>query len=293
MNYRHGYHAGNFADAGKHVLLRMLVRALQRKPTPFLFLDTHAGRGRYDLVRPSSASRSPEWPGGIGRLWGRADLPADVADYVSAVRDYNSHAGAGRETLRFYPGSPCLVRMLARPEDRLVLCELEEGERAALGREFSGARRVRVEAMDGYTALRGFLPPPERRALVLIDPPYETKLEIPRLTAALAEGLRRLPGGVFAIWFPLTERVPAADLRDELRVFAAPTLVAEWSGAAGEAGGLEGCGLAVVNPPWKFESEIRPVLQVLSEVLGKGSGAGSRLEWLVPEAGTRPKSGRA
>ncbi len=285
MNYRHGFHAGNFADVLKHVLLRELVRAMQRKPKPFLFVDTHAGRGRYDLARAETAGRAPEWPEGIGRLWTARDLPAPVADYVAAVRDYNRAAGAEADSPRYYPGSPVLALQLLRPEDRCAFCELQPEEAEALERECAGVRKCRVHRMDGYGAPRAMLPPLEKRALVLIDPPFEAADEMKRVADAVEEGLRRSPAAVFAIWYPLTDRAATAPLFLRLRERRpAPTLVAELRVQSEAETGMVGCGLAILNPPWQFDAALRPVLACLSGLLALDAGARHQLDWLVPEA---------
>ena len=285
MNYRHAFHAGNFADVLKHVLLRELILAMQRKPKPFLFLDTHAGRGRYDLARADLGGRLPEWPDGIGRLLAAPDLPAPVADYVAAVREYNRACGSGDESLRYYPGSPALALQLMRSEDRCAFCELQPEEADALERECVGARKCRVHRIDGYGAPRAMLPPLERRALVLIDPPFEAADEMKQVASAVEEGLRRSPAAVFAIWYPVTERASTAPLFLALRENRlAPAFTAELSvqGGISEVG-MGGCGLAIVNPPWQFDRAVRPLLAHLAGVLALDAGAGWRLDWLVPE----------
>ena len=288
MNYRHVFHAGNFADVFKHALLVRLVRALQKKDAGFLYLDTHAGRGNYDLAaaaRGDTLVRRPEWPDGIGRLWARNDLPAALADYVALVREFDREKGNGQSAPRFYPGSPRLARRLARPQDRLALCEPQPEEGAALRAEFARAPRVSVHEMDGYTAVRAMLPPPERRALVLIDPPFETQDEFAQITAALREGLRRLPGGVFAVWHPLTERARTDDFLAGLAALKLPPTLALELTVAGEAGGLKmrGCGLVIANPPWQFDREAEGFLPALAGMLEQVPGAGAALRWLVPE----------
>jgi 23S rRNA (adenine2030-N6)-methyltransferase len=286
MNYRHAFHAGNFADVFKHVLLRELVRAMQRKPKPFLYLDTHAGRGRYDLAHAEVGGRAPEWPDGIGRLWNAADLPAPLADLVAAVREYNRTCGAGMETLRFYPGSPVLAQLLARPEDRFALCELQPEEAALLDRESVYAPKARMYPLDGYGAPRAMLPPRERRALVLIDPPFEAADEMSRVAGAVEEALTRSPAAVVAVWYPLSARVATAPLFRLLREDRlAPTLIAEFRVRAElDAPGLGGCGMAIINPPWQFDTAMGPVLARLARLLAVDDGARSRLDWLVPEA---------
>ncbi len=294
MNYRHHFHAGNFADVVKHVLLVQLVRAMQRKPTPFVYLDTHAARGMYDLTMAATGdtlARTPEWPDGIGRLWRHANLPPSVADYVEAVRKCDRQHGNLEPIVRFYPGSPKLVASLVRPQDRLSLCEMHPSECAALRDQFSIGRahtlppNVSVHEMDGYVAIRAMLPPPERRALVLVDPSYEAQDEFSRVAAALQNGLRRFPGGVYALWYPLTER---ARIREFFTAITAinppPTLVAELGIAGDEsARKLKGCGLVIVNPPWQFDREASETLQFLGTVLAQEPGGIGRVTWLVDE----------
>jgi 23S rRNA (adenine2030-N6)-methyltransferase len=288
VNYRHAFHAGNFADVFKHALLVQLARALQRKEKGFLYLDTHAGRGSYDLTtaaRGDTLVRKPEWPDGIGRLWERKDLPAALADYVALVRDFDRENGSAQTAPRFYPGSPRLVQRLARPQDRLALCEKQGGECAALRAEFALTPRATVQEMDGYAAVRAMLPPPERRALVLIDPPFESQDEFAQIAAALHEGLRRLPGGMFALWYPLTERARVDDFFTELLALKLPpTLVLELA-VAGEGSGLKmrGCGLVVINPPWQFDREVEKILPIMAELLAQAPGADTTMHWLVPE----------
>jgi 23S rRNA (adenine2030-N6)-methyltransferase len=294
VNYRHHFHAGNFADVVKHVLLLRLLRALQQKPKGFVYLDTHAGRGAYDLTAAAtgdSLARTPEWPEGIGRLWSRTDLPPAVAEYVGVVRDFDRGRGGAGDVPQFYPGSPWIAGAVAREVDRLALCEKHPDECRHLAAEFEHARnangrlRVSVQEMDGYVATRAMLPPPERRALILIDPPYEAQDEYALATSALHDGLTRFPSGVFALWYPLTQRARVQEFLTAIEgLRPPPTLVAEL-GIAGDfsARKLKGCGLAIVNPPWQFDREARSILDYLSPVLAQEPGGGAHVNWLVPE----------
>jgi 23S rRNA (adenine2030-N6)-methyltransferase len=285
VNYRHAYHAGNHADVFKHVLVVLIARALQRKESGFLFVDTHAGRGRYDLSLAAdgdSRPREPEWPTGIGRLWDAMGAPAGVADYLSLVRAFDRRCGNLGPAPRFYPGSPRLARALARAQDRLELWERHPDEAAALAAEFRGERRVAVHAADGYGAPRACLPPRERRALVLVDPPYETQEEWGSVSGALAEGLRRLPSGTFAAWYPLTARAGAEGLLGWARGLSAPSLTAEL--VVDPAGrGMRGSGLLVVNPPWNFASEAESAAGYLASALSPERKALSSVRWIVSE----------
>lgn len=297
MNYRHHYHAGNYADVFKHVLLLQLIRAMQRKDKGFLYLDTHAGRGGYDLstpsVLPDGREREPEHPAGIGRLWSATGLPAVLADYVGLVRRFNDRNGAVGPELKFYPGSPWVAKLLLRAQDRMALCELRPEDAEALDFEFARESRVRVQELDGYTGLKALLPPPEKRALVLIDPPFESKAEFADILRGLAEALRRLPSAVCAVWYPITERSRVDDFYRGFLGLAAtgklttglpPTLYAEMA-IAGDGSQLrmKGCGLLILNPPWQIEGEIRAVLPALVRGLRVDPGAGSQCAWLVPE----------
>ncbi|MBA4137276.1 MAG: 23S rRNA (adenine(2030)-N(6))-methyltransferase RlmJ [Opitutus sp.] len=290
MNYRHHYHAGNYADVFKHALLRQLVAAMQRKEKGFLYLDTHAGRGGYDLstttMLPDGRERAPEWPAGIGRLWDAANLPASLAVYVAAVKEFNARrTGAGCE-LHYYPGSPWIVQAALRPQDRAALCELREDDAEALDIAFGREVRVKVHAMDGYVALKAMLPPPEKRALVLIDPPFESAAEFADIRMGLRDALQRFPSGVYAIWYPITERAKSDRFIAEIAAspFAPPTVCAELQIAGDSAEvRMKGCGLLVLNPPWRIDEEFRAVLPALVEKLQLDAGASARVSWPVPE----------
>lgn len=284
MNYRHAYHAGNFADVFKHVLLVRLMRALQRKEKGFVFVDTHAGRGSYDLSSASegdSRARAPEWPDGIGRLWGRSDAPQEVSDYLEIVRSFDRGRGNLAPGPRYYPGSPRIARLCARGQDRLELWERHPSECAALRDQFRDERRVSVHEGDGYGAVSACLPPAERRALVLIDPPFESQGEWADISAALAEGLRRLPGGTFAVWYPLTGRARAGGFTEQLTAGAVPALAAELV-VDPDAPRMSGCGVIIVNPPWKFDGEARSILGYLETALYRRDGAQGSVRWIVP-----------
>lgn len=288
MNYRHHYHAGNFADVFKHVLLLQLIQAMQRKEKGFLYLDTHAGRGGYDLsmpsVLPDGRSREPEFPAGIGRFWGATGLPAALNDYLALVRRFNDRHGATGDELKFYPGSPWIAKLLLRPQDRLVLCELRPDDAEALDFEFAREARVKVEVIDGYTGLKAMLPPAEKRALVLIDPPFETKKEFADIARGLRDALKRLPGAVIAVWYPITERARTEEFHHALLDLATPALFAELTIAGPDSLlKMKGCGLLILNPPWQIDREIRAVLPALRERLRVEAGASAVCDWLVPD----------
>ena len=274
MNYRHGYHAGNFADVLKHMALCELLRLLTAKDKKLFVLDTHAGAGGYDLSS-GPARRTGEADDGIGRLLAapRAGLPAAVGRYLAAVIAYDRKFGPARDgagSLRHYPGSPRLVRAALRPGDRFVACERHPAEALALKREFAGDRAVEVRQADGYHALKASLPPPERRGLVLIDPPFEAADEFERLLRGVRHGLRRFATGCFAIWYPIKDDAAGA-FREELATFR--PLVLELRLDARESGKLAACGLAVINPPWRFEEAMRDALPWIAAHLGEGVSA--------------------
>jgi 23S rRNA (adenine2030-N6)-methyltransferase len=288
MNYRHHYHAGNYADVFKHALMLPLIRAMQRKEKGFLYLDTHAGRGGYDLsvpsVLPDGKTREAEYPAGVGRLWGVEGLPPVLADYVGLVRRFNDRHGETGPELKFYPGSPWIAKLLLRPQDRMALCELRPDDAEALEAQFVREGRVTVRVMDGYNGLKALLPPPEKRALVLIDPPFESKGEFADIAVGVKEALKRLPGAVIAVWYPITERARTDQFLHMLQELAVPAFFAELN-IAGESSALrmKGCGLLVLNPPWQVDQEIKALLPVLQERLKAGEGASAVCGWLVPE----------
>lgn len=272
MNYRHAFHAGNFADCMKHAVLVWLMRAMQRKPGGFLALDTHAGVGRYDLAA-GPAQRTGEWRAGIARL--REHPPEALADYVGIVR-----------TLGLYPGSPAISRALLRPQDRLVCCELHPEEYAALRALFGRDRQVALHLRDAWETLGALLPPPEKRALVLIDPPYEAPDEFDRLASGLRIGWMRFRTGVFASWYPIKHRAPIRAFHTAMRDSGMRDIVAAelWLREPVDAARLNGCGLLVVNPPYRFEQEVATILDALRERLGnREPGEGYSVERLVDE----------
>ena len=272
MNYRHAFHAGNFGDCMKHALLVWLLRALQRKPGGLLVLDTHAGIGRYDLSA-GPATRTGEFLTGIVRLLD--DPPEVLADYVGLVRQ-----------LGLYPGSPAIARALLRPQDRLACCELHPDDVAVLRRLFAGDRQVAVHRRDAWEALGALLPPAERRGLVLIDPPYEAPDEFDKLAAGLRLGHARFGSGVFAAWYPVKHRAPVRAFHAAMRESGIRDIVAAelWLREPLDAARLNGCGLLVVNPPFRFEAEAPPILAALLQRLGTGeTGAGFAVERLADE----------
>jgi len=283
MNYRHAYHAGNFADVVKHVALSRLVEHLKLKDKAFRVIDTHAGVGLYDLSSPE-AQKTGEWQGGIGRLLG-AELQPPVASLLAPY--INSVMAANKDgPVRRYPGSPWIVRNLLRPQDRLSAIELHPGDAAKLKALFAGDVQVRVIELDGWLVMGAHVPPKEKRGLVLVDPPFEESGEFDRLLDGLAKACRRWPGGTYALWYPVKDRKAVPVFRRALAGLRVPKildLAVEIRPPSQEAK-LDGCGLVVVNPPYTFESEMRKVLPVLSRILAERAGAKWSLEWLAGEA---------
>jgi 23S rRNA (adenine2030-N6)-methyltransferase len=279
LAYRHLFHAGNFADVFKHALLGRLLRSLAEKEKPYFYLDTHAGLGRYDL-RHAWAEKAREYANGIQRILDRPDLPKGLSGYLDAVRVENPDGG-----LRFYPGSPRIARGLIRPGDRIVLAELNKRDCAELEALFAGDRQVQVRCMDGYQALKAHLPPKERRGLVLLDSSFDRAGEFARIVEALCDAYRRWPTGIYAIWYPLMESGAMRRFERDLvatgirRLLQLELTVAPDSGAAT----MRGCGMLVVNPPWKLDGAARPLLAWLAEALAQSGGGGSSVRWLVPE----------
>jgi 23S rRNA (adenine2030-N6)-methyltransferase len=278
LAYRHLFHAGNFADVFKHALLTRLLLALQRKDKPFCYLDTHAGIGRYDLQH-AWAEKLAEHRDGIDRIWSR-DVPAVLKPYLEAVQAENR-----KGDLRFYPGSPRIARRFLREGDRMELTELNRDDCAALARLFKDDSQVHVHCMDGYQALKAFLPPRERRGLVLIDSSFDRAHEFDRLVEALQLAYRRWATGVYAIWYPLMEAnavrrferaVEHTGIRKILKLELG-VLPESWNQ------GLRGCGMLVVNPPYGLYEEARPMLDWLWKLLAEAQTGAARVEWLVPE----------
>lgn len=280
MNYRHAFHAGNFADVFKHAILLGLLDALTAKDKPLCYFDTHAGRGSYRLD-DADAAKTGEWRDGIGRLFGAPDPPKTLRRYLDAIRACNPDGA-----LRVYPGSPWLAAQASRANDRLVLCETQDGEAAALRTLFRDDPRVHVHRRDGYAALNALLPPREKRGLVLIDPPFEAQeAEFAVIEAALAQARARWPTGVYAVWYPIKSRRAAAPFHR--RMSEGPfgeVLVAELMVQPDDSPlRLNGCGMLVANPPWKFDGVLAAMLPALREMLAQSARAEGGLRRLRGE----------
>lgn len=281
MNYRHSFHAGNFGDVLKHVVLTLVIEHLKLKPTPFAVIDTHAGTGRYDLQATESA-RTGEYRDGIARVLAWRDPPAELAPYLAVVRAMNE-AEAGR--LRWYPGSPRLARALMRRGDRLFATELHPADFAALAAEFANDRRTKTIMLDGYQALAAFVPPRERRAVVLVDPPFEVPGEFERLVEGVRAAHRHFASGIYLLWYPIKARAAIDQFHAALvasglrRILLVELLVRTPT----DEERLNGCGLIVINPPHTLAEALARLLPSLARVLAEEKSGTARLDWLVPE----------
>lgn len=282
LSYRHAFHAGNHADVLKHFVTIQLAKYMGQKPAPYVYIDTHGGAGLYELDS-GYATKNAEYESGIARLWQRKDLPRELADYVGLVKGLNP---SGK--LRYYPGSPFCVEPVMRMEDRLRLFELHpsdvkilqdnvnkrEQHQAEQGNKARG-KRIMVMAGDGFEGLKTLLPPQLRRALVLIDPPYEDKRDYKKVRDCLIDAMRRFPGGTYAVWYPLLQRQESREFARKLS-----QLPGEWlnvtlsiSKSVPDGFGLHSSGMFIFNPPWIMEEMLNQVMPYLVEVLGSDSDA--------------------
>lgn len=282
MNYRHAFHAGNHADVLKHVILRVLLDALKRKETPFFVLDTHAGRGRYELTS-EAAEKTGEAREGVMRL--RQATGSTASGRKDALSAYLDSVSGDLDT-GFYPGSPLIAAREMRATDHLACCELQTEEAAALKRLFANDARVAVHARDGYGAIKALLPPKEKRGLVLIDPPYEAQLgEFDIALDALRTGLTRWPQGIFALWYPIKQRrMLGPFLRKAGALPAKSAWITELHVRTADSPlRMNGSGMLVLNPPWKANEEISPILPRLAKILGE-QDADFNFQWLTQES---------
>lgn len=280
MNYRHGFHAGNFADVLKHVVLLGALDALTRKPAPLAYLDTHAGRGLYALDS-EAARKTGERRGGIDRLLDAHGLPPLLRRYLDAVRACDAGTPPAR-----YPGSPWLALHALRPGDRALLCELQPDEAAALRANLAHERRAHIHQRDGYEALPALLPPSEKRGLALIDPPFEAQeAEFKLIQRALAQVLPRWPQGVYAVWYPIKQARTREPFWRWLHGCGAKQVLAAELAVRAENSSLRlnGCGVVLLNPPWKLDQALAAALPVLAQLLGEDGQGAWRLQWLKRE----------
>jgi 23S rRNA (adenine2030-N6)-methyltransferase len=271
MNYRHAFHAGNFADVWKHLALVLCLDHFNKKDAPYRILDVFAGIGGYRLDS-DAATRSPEWRDGIGRVWDRGDHPPSVARYVEAVAAASDGPGT-------YPGSPAFIAWAMRAQDKALLCELHHEDVETLRTNFAPYRGIKIEHRDAWEAIRAHLPPIERRGLVLIDPPFERPGELERLINALEEGLSRWATGTFILWHADKDAFVTSQYRAALAATGARLLAADLAVAAPhESTGLVSCGLTIGNPPFGLEAALAEAGPYLAALLARGNGARAHIE---------------
>jgi len=282
MNYRHAYHAGNFADVLKHAVLALVIEHLKLKPPPFRVIDTHSGIGLYDLAS-EAAVKTGEWRAGIGRVIDAelsADAAAAIAPYLAAVRDVN-----GKGPLKRYPGSPLIARRLMRASDRLVVNELHPEDHAELAKLFARDAETKVLELDGWTALKSLLPPKERRGVVLVDPAFEEEGELERLVEGLREATRRFATGTFVFWYPIKDPKVIAGFRRNIAGLGLPKVLAVelMVRAAEDTQRLNGAGLVIVNPPYTLDAQLKALLPELVPLLAQADGARFLIHDLAPQ----------
>jgi 23S rRNA (adenine2030-N6)-methyltransferase len=280
LAYRHAFHAGNHADVLKHLVFTQVLRYMAQKDKPYTLIDTHAGAGGYGLDS-NHARKHAEYDDGIGRLYGRTDLPEALADYVALVRAFNPQP----ERLMRYPGSPALAQMLLRPDDRLRLYELHSTDHPLLQATVESRRETAVMNSDGFAALKADLPPPSRRAVVLMDPSYEIKTDYAKVVTAVREGLQRFNDAVILVWYPQIQRLEPKEMVDRLKATADAQAKRGWLHArltvappSPDGFGMLGSGMLVINPPFVLHEMLRQTLPVLQRELAQFDGASQLLE---------------
>ena len=263
MNYRHSYHAGNFSDVFKHVILIALLQSLMRKDTPFCYLETHAGTGCYDLLADTT-QKCLEFKNGIEKIFSQKEPPDLIQQYLACVKKINPP-----DELRYYPGSPFFAKNIARPQDRIVLTELHAEDVQLLKNFFQHDKQVAIHHQDGYVSLKAFLPPKERRGLILIDPPYEKNNELMEIPSRLAQTLKRFETGVYAVWYPIKGRAQNQLFHQALKTSVhRPFLTAELCVYDDDvATRLNGTGMVIINPPWQLDETLKTVLPWLWQIL--------------------------
>ena len=279
LSYRHSFHAGNHADVLKHTVQSLIIESLKEKEKPFLYLDTHAGAGRYQLSG-EHAERTGEYLEGIARIWQRDDIPEELAAYMSVVGHFNRN-----ENLRYYPGSPLIARQLLREEDKLQLTELHPSDFPLLRSEFQKDDRTRVSRADGYQQLKAQLPPLSRRGFILMDPPYELKTDYQDVVKGIQEGYKRFATGTYALWYPVVMRQQIKKMLRDLEATGIRRILQIERGVRPDSDqrGMTASGMIVINPPWKLEQQMKNVLPWLLKVLVPSGTGHTTVKWVVPE----------
>ncbi|AZH00147.1 23S rRNA (adenine(2030)-N(6))-methyltransferase RlmJ [Proteus mirabilis] len=279
LSYRHSFHAGNHADVLKHIVQTLIIESLKEKEKPFLYLDTHAGAGRYQLTN-AHATRTGEYLEGIARLWQQEEVPELILPYLEAVSSLNTSG-----ELRYYPGSPLLAAKLLREQDLLMLTELHPTDFPLLRTEFSRDKRVRVCREDGFGQLKSKLPPASRRGFALIDPPYELKQDYSAVVKGIVEGHKRFATGTYAIWYPVVHRQQIKRMLKELEATGIRKILQIELAVKPDSDqlGMTASGMIVINPPWKLASQMTSILPWLHKTLVPEGTGHTLVEWVVPE----------
>ncbi|HEI8296687.1 TPA: 23S rRNA (adenine(2030)-N(6))-methyltransferase RlmJ [Proteus mirabilis] len=279
LSYRHSFHAGNHADVLKHIVQTLIIESLKEKEKPFLYLDTHAGAGRYQLTN-AHATRTEEYLEGIARLWQQEEVPELILPYLEAVSSLNTSG-----ELRYYPGSPLLAAKLLREQDLLMLTELHPTDFPLLRTEFSRDKRVRVCREDGFGQLKSKLPPASRRGFALIDPPYELKQDYSAVVKGIVEGHKRFATGTYAIWYPVVHRQQIKRMLKELEATGIRKILQIELAVKPDSDqlGMTASGMIVINPPWKLASQVTSILPWLHKTLVPEGTGHTLVEWVVPE----------
>lgn len=279
LSYRHSFHAGNHADVLKHIVQTLIIESLKEKEKPFLYLDTHAGAGRYQLTN-AHATRTGEYLEGIARLWQQEEVPELILPYLEAVSSLNTSG-----ELRYYPGSPLLAAKLLREQDLLMLTELHPTDFPLLRTEFSRDKRVRVCREDGFGQLKSKLPPASRRGFALIDPPYELKQDYSAVVKGIVEGYKRFATGTYAIWYPVVHRQQIKRMIKELEATGIRKILQIELAVKPDSDqlGMTASGMIVINPPWKLASQMTSILPWLHKTLVPEGTGHTLVEWVVPE----------
>ena len=278
LSYRHSFHAGNHADVLKHIVQSLILDALKQKEKPFMYHDTHSGVGRYDLTH-EWAEKTGEYKQGIARLWQKESMPSGLQSYLDAIADLNDNG-----ELRYYPGSPRVARAQLRSQDKMVLTELHPSDYSLLEQEFHRDRQVRIYKEDGFQRLKASLPPKERRGLVLIDPPYELAKEYRDVVTAIAQSYKRWATGIYAIWYPVVNRLDIEDMIEGLESLGIRNILKIELGVSKDTNerGMTASGMIVINPPWKLRAQMEEILPFLKQIIAPVTGHYS-VEWIVPE----------
>ncbi|HEK0998120.1 TPA: 23S rRNA (adenine(2030)-N(6))-methyltransferase RlmJ [Proteus mirabilis] len=279
LSYRHSFHAGNHADVLKHIVQTLIIESLKEKEKPFLYLDTHAGAGRYQLTN-AHATRTGEYLEGIARLWQQEEVPELILPYLEAVGSLNTS-----DELRYYPGSPLLAAKLLREQDLLMLTELHPTDFPLLRTEFSRDKRVRVCREDGFGQLKSKLSPASRRGFALIDPPYELKQDYSAVVKGIVEGYKRFATGTYAIWYPVVHRQQIKRMLKELEATGIRKILQIELAVKPDSDqlGMTASGMIVINPPWKLASQMASILPWLHKTLVPEGTGHTLVEWVVPE----------